>query len=212
MEKPKILLGGVSELEDADLFEERMSCLPVSRREKVLRFRHESDRRLSLGAGFLLIRALVRDGLLASPSDGSGLRIETTEKGKPFLPDFPDYYFSLSHSGTRVLCVTGNVPVGCDLEQIGRADLKIARRFFSPEEWKRIQDSGEPEEVFTRIWTLKESYLKAVGDGLLRPMNTFTVVPEDPPVVLEDPACRMGMIHAGEGYRASWACVEGLRP
>ena len=208
MEKPKILLEDICLLEDPAAFDAAMACVPPSRREKALRFRSEKDRRLSLHAGFLLVKALVRDGTLQDLSEGSGLRILTTEKGKPRLPDYPEVHFSLSHAGTKVLCVTGDREVGCDLEQTARAELRVAKRFFSPEEWERIEASPEPKETFTRLWTLKESYLKVIGEGLLRPMNTFTVVPEDPPYVREDPACIMGFIEAGEDYRASWAMLD----
>ena len=58
--------------------------------------------------------------------------------------------------------------MGCDLEKIGPFKEKVAGRFFCPEEYEVImQERTEEEkaEQFTDFWVLKESFMKAYGNG-----------------------------------------------
>lgn len=201
MEKPLILLGSVE-----DVSEEMLSMMPLLRREHILRLKHELDRKRSLSAGFLLLRGLTEWGILTSPEQGAELKMALTEKGKPFLPDYPGLHFSLSHAGTRTMCVLADRPVGCDIEEINRGDLKIARRFFAPRELEQmIARPDRQQETFCRIWTLKESLLKALGTGLLTPMNAYTVLlGEEQTVIDGHPEWVTGESVPGEGYRAAW--------
>lgn len=107
-----------------------------------------------------------------------------------------DAAYNFSHSGDYVLCsvhIGQNVwepKTGCDIEQMGRADLKIARRFFCPGEYERI--TGEKDErlrdaLFYRYWVLKESFLKATREGLALGMDTFEIALGNPPILASQP-------------------------
>ncbi len=174
--EPEITFADASELEDIAKFFEAYAAVPAARREKVDRLRPPMAKRLSLSAGGLLQHALESRGV-----SGADAEIVEGAYGKPFLPRRPDVQFSLSHSGTRVMCVTADRPVGCDIQETAPRDLRVARRFFSEAECSAIF-AGETEEarqaMFFRIWTLKESFLKCIGLGLSLPMNAFSVVPE----------------------------------
>jgi hypothetical protein len=55
-------------------------------------------------------------------------------------------------------------------------DLGIARHYFAPEE-VRILNSATPREqdrMFFRFWSLKEAFIKATGEGLRRPLDSFS--------------------------------------
>jgi 4'-phosphopantetheinyl transferase len=99
------------------------------------------------------------------------------ECGKPFLKN-SDIHFNISHSGEWIVCAVSYCRVGIDIEQIKLIDfVSIASSFFSDIE---LQDLMEIEETsrlfyFYDLWTLKESYIKAVGKGLSIPLNSFTV-------------------------------------
>ena len=61
--------------------------------------------------------------------------------------------------------------IGCDIQQIKDINLSIADRFFTAEERKYVKCT----EDFFRIWTLKESFIKAIGKGLALPLNSFSI-------------------------------------
>ena len=87
-------------------------------------------------------------------------------------------HFNLSHSGSYAVCAVSDAPVGVDIEvRRKNTNLKVAKRFFSQAENDYI-DSFETlesrEDAFYRIWTLKEAFVKATGEGLSRPLNEFS--------------------------------------
>ena len=118
----------------------------------------------SLGVGLLLKQACCDAGV-----EGADNHIAYAENGKPYLLDFPDVHFNLSHSGERVMCVISPFEVGCDVEIIKGDRGRLAERFFKPEEsaWiKHFETLEAQSEAFYRLWTLKECYMKVTGRGL----------------------------------------------
>lgn len=109
-----------------------------------------------------------------------------------------DTAYNLSHSGEYVLCSVheGNdskILVGCDIEEIGTCNMKIARRFFCQSEYERIASETDEEyrrELFFRYWVLKESFIKATREGLAMGLDTFEIALGEqgkPSVLLECP-------------------------
>ena len=176
----RVMTADVGPLREEETFRQHFRRMPGDRQEKILRLRQERDRRLSLGAGILLREALKLEGL-----EIRELRLERGEHEKPCFPEIRErFQFNLSHSGSRVLCMVSAdagghaAAVGCDVEQMDAVDLRLARRFFSPEEADRLEalESREAQrELFYRLWTLKESFLKATGLGLTLPLGAFAI-------------------------------------
>lgn len=126
---------------------------------------------LSLAAGILLDQGLQTYGLREAD-----VRIAYGAYGKPYLPDFPDIHFSLSHSHEMAMAVFADEEAGCDIEYQKRLNEKLARRFFCPSEYAWMTQSEDLEvqkRRFYRLWTLKESFLKATGMGLHLPLDSF---------------------------------------
>ena len=100
----------------------------------------------------------------------SSLIIETTPTGKPYLKDYPNLFFNLSHTDNLILIAISNSPVGVDVEKNERnADKEaIIKHFFSENEQQSF--FSQPEEQrqlsFVKGWTRKEAILKATGEGL----------------------------------------------
>jgi len=97
--------------------------------------------------------------------------------GVPLLPDF-----NVSHSAQVLAIAIGHgANIGLDIERADprlTPDLEgIARRQFTQTEYRQIMPQPELERLdcFFRIWTLKEAMLKAVGTGLLLPVNAVDV-------------------------------------
>ena len=96
------------------------------------------------------------------------------EFGKPsILPDSDGtkLFFNLSHSGNiAVFVFSGNREIGIDVEKVvGLADMEgVIDLCFSGSEkkWFSKLPSAKKEEMFYKIWTCKEAYIKAIGKGL----------------------------------------------
>lgn len=149
----------------------------ADRIERSRKYKAELDRRRSLGVEALLNYALQE----TYPFLSSPVKLEKDVHEKPHLISLlgqtesggPNQIeFSLSHSGSYAACAIASVPVGIDIERHKSDNAGVARRFFTRSECEDITD----DERFYLYWTLKESFLKAVGQGLSLPMNSFSVI------------------------------------
>jgi 4'-phosphopantetheinyl transferase len=140
------------------------------------RFHFERDRaRYTVGRG--LLRTLLGGYLDTSP------RAVTFSYGaneKPFVAGARGPWFNLSHSGAVALyAFSAQAEVGIDVEldDPSFASERIAERFFSPAEVAVLR--GLPAEqqgqAFLVCWTRKEAFIKARGDGLTLPLDSFDV-------------------------------------
>jgi 4'-phosphopantetheinyl transferase len=170
--------------------------------------RMERLRRAEARSLFALSRILVRTTLSRYfPVSPEAWRFAANAYGKPLLnPPKNSFFarFSLSHTGgLAVFAVMREAEVGVDAERTDRAvdAFRLSRRFFSPEEaahLRKLPPEGSSEGFF-HLWTLKESFLKALGRGFSLPMNTFAFrLSDDRPrrISLAGDAPRIG-----EGWR-----------
>lgn len=143
------------------------------------RFHFERDRRRFIVARGLLRRLL--GGYLALPPQE--IRFTYSDHGKPALLDAQNpsgLQFNLSHSGEMMLVgVTLGHAIGVDIEQVRPLDdmMGIAASFFSAHENEMLATvpEGQKELAFFNCWTRKEAYIKAQGQGLSIPLNSFDV-------------------------------------
>ena len=153
-------------LKDETLFEKYYSQMSPERRQKIDRLRFDSDKRLSLGAGILLQKAL---------GDYAKSAVLANEHGKPYVDGCP-LKFSISHSGKYAAVATAETEIGCDIQIVKpEQPLRIAEKFFCKSECDYIFSGENKTERFFRLWALKESYVKALGTGLAAPLNSFAV-------------------------------------
>lgn len=75
-------------------------------------------------------------------------------------------HFNLSHSGRGCICAISECEVGADIQDIAHAEEKALRLVCSEGELAAIAVSGDPDREFTRIWCMKEAYLKMLGTGI----------------------------------------------
>lgn len=159
--KSILLLCPLREPPDLDL---RVRVLPELRRARAAHFLRGEDRLRCLLAGLLLRRALVDAGL---PPDLDA-RLADGPCGRPEWPAELGLYLSLAHSGDWVAVALHSGPIGVDVEAITPLDSEVEALSFTPAEqaWIRDQPVLERPAAFHRLWTLKESLLKALGTGL----------------------------------------------
>lgn len=191
--------------------------LAPDERARADRFVFPRDRRR-----FTVARAALRailSGYLGR--DPAAVGFAYGERGKPRLVESGRLDFNLAHSHELALCaVTAGRAVGVDLEWLRPVSdlLAVARTAFSPAERAALLARPEEERmaVFYRCWVGKEAYVKARGDGLSLPLDSFDIaLGADWPALLAnrlDPAepSRWSFVGLapGEGYVGALA-VEG---
>lgn len=186
---------------DAALYERALFAVSPARRERILSIKPLRERCLSLGGALLLQNALktleIRDPVFACG-----------DHGKPYLPDFPEVHFNVSHAGEYALCALSDAPVGCDVERIRPLSPHLPERVLSPEELASLtaQPEGtERETLFFRFWTLKESYLKAVGCGITVELASVSFdLSGDAPLLARPP-------FPGQAFFREYADLPGYR-
>lgn len=117
--------------------------------------------------------------------DPGQLRIALTEYGKPYLPDFPEFAFNLSHTANKLVVATGHrCLLGVDIETVRpRTNLVgLVEKCFAEEEqayWRQLPETDQTE-AFYRFWVRKEAFVKAVGRGISMGMDTVVIDPLNP--------------------------------
>ena len=162
-------------LNDDEAFRENYCRMSEYRQKKMNHFRFRKDQNLSLGAGILISRGLEKYGLSERE-----MEIQPGSNGKPYFANAPGIFFNVSHSGSMAVAAFSEKEIGCDVERIAGHDISIAERFFTRNEYEFIISAGDEAELrsrFVRVWTLKESTIKAAGLGLSLPLNSFEIIP-----------------------------------
>ncbi len=139
--------------------------LPADRRKRMLCYRREEDRKNCVFAYCLLQYALKRQfGIRGMPE------MQLADSGKPYFSDKAMPRFNWSHCHGGILCAVAMQEVGCDIQD----DILHAQALYSRclhERERKSLPQEEADAAFTRLWALKESYLKYLGVGLRRDMR-----------------------------------------
>jgi 4'-phosphopantetheinyl transferase len=160
-------------------FKELYQTLSIDERARARRFRFEKDRKRFI-ARHGILRVILGCYLSVEPYR---LRFWHGKNGKPALAHIfgkEAILFNTSDSYELALyAFTPGHEVGVDIERIRDFPEmdQIAERFFSEREkgvFRAIPENRR-KEAFFRCWTRKEAFLKAIGDGLSRPLDAFDV-------------------------------------
>ncbi|PID77903.1 MAG: hypothetical protein CSB21_02930 [Deltaproteobacteria bacterium] len=139
----------------------------------------ENDRLL-----FIISRSILRfliSGYLEKEPDK--ICFSYGDKGKPEIilsKDEPYFSFNLSHSGDIILiCFSKFSHCGIDVEKFRKIkNFKlIVQKYFHSEEkdFLNCLPRNLQEDMFFKIWTLKEAYIKAHGLGAGKSFESFSV-------------------------------------
>lgn len=199
-------------------FDEQAFCKLLSTDEigRMQRFHFQGDRRNFLFCRGML-RILLASYLGASPAE---LLFAYSAHGKPSLATLPgSVEFNLSHSNRNLLiAISQRRKIGVDIEFV-RCELdvqEIAGRFFSREETRALMQlpTSLRYDAFFSCWTRKEAFVKARGEGLSWPLNSFdvSVMPDEDEVALvtrpdhsEAERWSLRSLNCFSGYRAAVA-------
>jgi len=186
-----------------------LTCLTMDEQERAQRTIHPMARTLFVMGRCLLGHLLGRYlGISAEK-----VVLHRTPSGKLFVEGHT-LQFNLSHSGNRVACAFSQQPIGLDIEH-QRPVLnrnQIAARHFSPDELSTLQRLAPAEQnaAFFRLWTSKESVIKAVGSNVAD-LSRFTLpaalIEGDSPqkTVLDGRTWWVTPFHPTQGYSGALA-------
>jgi 4'-phosphopantetheinyl transferase len=171
----------------------RAATLSAAERDRAGRLRREQDRdRFIAGRG--LLREILGRYLQADPR---GLEFAYGPQGKPSLAGSfagSGWHFNLAHSqDLALLAITRAGPVGVDVEQVRLPDDvdELVSRFFSPGESAAFRELAGRQKAaaFFNLWTRKEAWLKATGEGIGALLNRVEVsfLPGEPARLLSLP-------------------------
>ena len=135
------------------------------------------------GAGRGTLREVLGRVLSCAPSE---VEFRYGRHGKPHVAASP-VRFNISHSGALAVIALALAEVGVDVElpRVRRSDA-IARRFYAPAEIERLFAETNPAaraDAFFRLWTCKEAFLKATGEGLSRSTRSYEIALGPPRLV-----------------------------
>lgn len=127
-------------------------------------YRFSNDRKLSALGYLVLVYALKNEGLFKALPE-----FEYNAHGKPFLTNYRNLYFNISHCSNAVACYLSGTEVGVDVESVGEYDDELAKAICNVDEYQWITDSldlTQRARKLTQLWTQKESIVKWRGTGI----------------------------------------------
>ena len=204
-DKTVVLAANITPLlTDDALFQTARAAATPARREKAARYRRREDAARCLAAEQVLRAAFARVG---APFPTEFLQ---TPLGKPYARN--GWEFNLSHAGEWVLCAVAPDAVGCDVEEKNPAHVVSVTRALSEAEQAWIDaapDETAKTDRFFRVWTLKESFQKATGQGLRLSPSSFSVTPGAVHAVATAPEAAFAEYDTLSGYACAVCRLAG---
>ncbi|PXX50800.1 4'-phosphopantetheinyl transferase [Hungatella effluvii] len=161
--------------------------------------------------GLLLLRRALREQYGMDYGDGRKPVLIEGAHGKPYLREYPQIQFNISHCMGLAVLGVGECSVGIDVEYVRPYREPLLKRVLSAAELRQMEAAGEAgrEELFFRFWTLKESYVKAVGCGITVPLQDISFqIGDDGGITCEKTGWKFRQWILAGGYVLS-ACVSG---
>ena len=144
----------------SDNIHKMYNILPEFRKSKINKYKFPVDKVLSAVAYTLL--------LFAANQNNIKFNFKIDKYGKPY-DAYGNMQFNLSHCKNAVACIISDAPVGIDVESIVNINCynTIVSKVCSEQEISLLMQSEDSLVDFTKIWTLKESYTKMMGQGIV---------------------------------------------
>lgn len=167
---------------------------------------------------FLISRGMTRS-ILSAYLDlhPRSLEIKCSPAGKPYL-EKTNISFNVSHSRDYLLIGVSTLPgIGLDIQEMYPITglETIIPRYFNPAEQEYLAELPAALDGFFTLWTAKEAYLKAVGEGFTGDPKRVSIIPDGESGRFDiqdhtgkDPAISIRKLEASKGYKAA-AAAEG---
>lgn len=162
----------------------KIGRLMLNPQDSSLSEKHISALEQSAAAELAICAAMKNSGRPFAPSDYA-----YKESGQPTILNG---HISISHTEGYAACAIAREPVGIDVERGHTFSKAAAKRILSPQE-ELLRESANADELLSRVWTVKESFLKMTGEGIPGGMRTLE------------------LIAAGDGSSGKWAIKRGTK-
>ncbi|REC46645.1 4'-phosphopantetheinyl transferase family protein [Chryseobacterium pennipullorum] len=173
----------INNLLDEAEFNGLIQYVSPDKKAKIQRFRKSIDAVRSLLGDLIIRTILCRHYGLTNDE----IYYEYQEFGKPYLPHHSHLHFNISHSGDWVVGVVSKNPAGVDIEKIAEVKENLTSWSLTTEEYQQFQKLNKTERTlfFFKLWTLKESYVKATGTGLSEGLNTLEITMDNENIMMK---------------------------
>lgn len=175
----QLWLARTGECSFGELWDRHADYLPQQEKDKVLSYKFDKDRILSLVSKVMLRTLLSTHFPAKNTIDWC---FSANRFGKPFIDGSDDerrLQFNLSHTDGMVACALSvDNEIGVDVEVINKKEslFDIEQTVFTAREVTSLHSYTHGEDRFRhffRLWTLKEAYIKYIGGGLSIPLQEF---------------------------------------
>lgn len=152
--------------------QECKSILPTRIIDKVSRMKNKNDV-MNTVIGEMLVAYGLKQTFGFTPDMS---KIVLSSFGKPYYVPNSKICFNVSHSNTLIAVAVSTSPVGIDVEQKKFIDPCVLGS-LSVSEKNYLKTCSCFNDELVRIWTIRESYVKMLGIGLFKDLDTFEYDP-----------------------------------
>jgi len=150
-----------------------MGVLSESEKRRIDSFKRKDDQVRNM-LGRYLLRKILSKYLDIFPEK---IELTSNDYGKPIFSNdkFNNINFNVSYSGDWIVVVVSeHGKIGVDIEKIRPVNITISENCFAKEEILYLYNQKVRKlKTFYKIWTLKESFVKAIGEGLFCSLKSF---------------------------------------
>ncbi len=137
-------------------------------------------------------------------------RIELTDEGRPYIKN-TKYDFNISHSLDAVACgIIHNGKIGIDIEAIHDINIEEYRSILTDAEYSILNKHKKQNDEFIKLWTTKESVLKADGRGFYADIKKLSILNQA--ALLENKMWYNNLYNIDEHYYLSVSTNEIVEP
>lgn len=143
-----------------ELFDSLLKKLPDWRRTKALMSRNRTDS-INSAVTYLLFCKMLNEnyGIKNPPQFALG------SHEKPYLKQYPDIFFNISHCRNAAACITADFAVGLDVLDNRKINEAIAPKICTQNELTVFKTVSDKQSYLRYLWSVKEAYSKMTGRG-----------------------------------------------
>jgi len=178
----ELILLNVPDTIEPRQFHNLLSFVSKEKQVRIMKFLKDIDKYRTLLAD-ILIRQFIIKTININNRD---IEFLTNRYNKPFLKNNDALQFNISHAGNWIFLAVDSKEIGVDIEFIRPIDYSVINMVFSEKEKEYFQKLPDRIKLstFYKIWTYKESFIKASGEGLSKDMKNYSLFPNQNDAIL----------------------------